>query len=106
MMIYKATIYYQNDSYVPKALKFLADKFDKDFKINIKVDDVLIPINEQDMMCVKSIKGLTNSNSTFDVDYVIIQDSLIVTETIKYWQELKTHIKKDFWVISERSLEE
>lgn len=106
MMIYKTAIYYQNDSYVPKALKFLADKFDKDFKINIKVDDVLIPINEQDMMCVKSIKGLTNSNSTLDVDYVIIQDSLIVTETIKYWQELKTHIKKDFWVISERSLEE
>lgn len=106
MMIYKTAIYYQNDSYVPKALKFLANKFDKDFKINIKVDDVLIPINEQDMMCVKSIKGLTNSNSTLDVDYVIIQDSLIVTETIKYWQELKTHIKKDFWVISERSLEE
>ena len=106
MMIYKTAIYYQNDSYVPKALKFLANKFDKDFKINIKVDDVLIPINEQDMMCVKSIKGLTNSNSTLDVDYVVIQDSLIVTETIKYWQELKTHIKKDFWVISERSLEE
>ena len=106
MMIYKTAIYYQNDSYVPKALKFLADKFDKDFKINIKVDDVLIPINEQDMMCVKSIKGLTNSNSTLDVDYVVLQDSLIVTETIKYWQELKTHVKKDFWVISERSLEE
>ena len=106
MMIYKTAIYYQDDSYVPKALKFLANKFDKDFKINIKVDDVLIPINEQDMMCVKSIKGLTNSNSTLDVDYVVIQDSLIVTETIKYWQELKTHVKKDFWVISERSLEE
>ena len=106
MMIYKTAIYYQDDSYVPKALKFLANKFDKDFKINIKVDDVLIPINEYDMMCVKSIKGLTNSNSTLDVDYVVIQDSLIVTETIKYWQELKTHIKKDFWVISERSLEE
>ena len=105
-MIYKTAIYYQDDSYVPKALKFLANKFDKDFKINIKVDDVLIPINEYDMMCVKSIKGLTNSNSTLDVDYVVIQDSLIVTETIKYWQELKTHIKKDFWVISERSLEE
>ena len=106
MMIYKTAIYYQDDSYVPKALKFLANKFDKDFKINIKVDDVLIPINEYDMMCVKSIKGLTNSNSTLDVDYVVIQDSLIVTETIKYWQELKTHVKKDFWVISERSLEE
>lgn len=106
MMIYKTAIYYQNDSYVPKALKFLANKFDKDFKINIKVNDVLIPINEQDMMCAKSIKGLTNSNSTLNVDYVVIQDSLIVAETIKYWQELKTHIKKDFWVISERSLEE
>lgn len=106
MMIYKTAIYYQDDSYVPKALKFLANKFDKDFKINIKVDDVLIPINKYDMMCVKSIKGLTNSNSTLDVDYVVIQDSLIVAETMKYWQELKTHIKKDFWVISERSLEE
>lgn len=106
MMTYKTAIYYQNDSYVPKALEFLANKFNKNFKINTKVDDVLIPVDDYDMMCVKALKGLNNMNVTLRVDYAVIQDSLINSDTVEYWQKLKTNIKKDFWVISERSLEE
>lgn len=105
-MIYKTAIYYQNDSYVPKALEFLANKFNKNFKINTKVDDVLIPVDDYDMMCVKVFKGLNSMNVTLGVDYAIIQDSLINTESAEYWQKLKANIKKDFWVISERSLQE
>lgn len=106
MMTYKTAIYYQNDSYVPKALEFLANKFNKNFKINTKVDDVLIPVDDYDMMCVKVFKGLNSMNVTLGVDYAIIQDSLINSDTVEHWQKLKTNIKKDFWVISERSLEE
>lgn len=105
-MIYKTAIYYQNDSYVPKALGFLANKFNKNFKINTKVDDVLIPVDDYDMMCVKPLKGLNSMNVTLGVDYAVIQDSLINSETVEHWQKLKTNIKKDFWVISERSLQE
>lgn len=105
-MVYKAAIYYQNDSYVPKALEFLANKFNKDFKINTKVDDVLMPIDDCDSLQIKAIKGLNNCNTTLSVDYVVIQRSLIKEGTVDYWIKLKENIKKDFWVISERSLEE
>ena len=105
-MVYKAAIYYQDDNYVPKALEFLASKFNKNFKINTKVDDVLIPVNELDMLCVKPIKGLSSCNINLSMDYAVIQDSLIKSETADYWQKLKENIKKDFWAISERSLEE
>lgn len=105
-MTYSVLIYYQNDSYVPKALEFIINKFNKNFKINTKVDDVLVPINDFDSLQIKVIKGLNNCNTTLNADYVIIQRSLIKEGTVKYWEKLKENIKKDFWVMSERSLEE
>lgn len=105
-MTYEAKIYYQNDSYIPKALNFLGGKFNKNLGIKTKVDNMIIPIGDEDVIKVGITKGLNKNNILSELDYAVIQDSLIKTETLNNWNDLKGKIKKDFWVMSERSLEE
>ena len=105
-MTYEVKIYYQNDSYIPKALNFLGSKFNKNLGIKTKIDNMIIPIGDEDIIKVGVTKGLNKDNILSELDYAVIQDSLIKTETLNNWCDLKEKIKKDFWVVSERSLEE
>lgn len=104
-MEYRATIYYLNESYVPKAINFLGEKLGKNPKLTEKVDNVLIPIGDSDAVSVITTKGLNKGNTSLYSDYVVIDDGLVKYETADLVSTLKEKTQKSWWIISERCLE-
>ena len=105
-MIYNALIYYKNDNFVPSAINFLAKKFNKYPNLKFKVDNAIIPLDNEDVLHIAISRGLNTSNTNHIIDFAVVDKSLIKEESQKYFDNLKEHVNKEYYVVSERSLEE
>ena len=105
-MIYNALIYYKNYNFVPGAINFLAEKFNKYPNLKFKVDNAIIPLDNEDVLHIAISRGLNTSNTNHLIDFAVVDKSLIKEESQKYFDSLKEHVNKEYYVVSERSLEE
>lgn len=106
-MVYKCIIYYKDDSFVAPAINFIAAQYDIHPRLTSKVDNVVIPIGENDSLKINAIKSLSRSNSQLiDTDYIIIQRNLLKPQLQELWVKLRGQARINWWIKDERVLRE
>ena len=104
--IYNALLYYSHGHFVPGGINLLAEKLNKYPNLKFKVDNAIIPLDNEDVLHIAISRGLNTSNTNHIIDFAVVDKSLIKEESQKYFDSLKEHVNKEYYVISERSLEE
>ena len=106
-MVYKCIIYYKDGSFVAPAINFIAAQYDIHPRLTSKVDNVVIPIGENDSLKINAIKSLFRSNSQLiDTDYIIIQRDLLKPQLQELWVKLREQARINWWIKDERTLRE
>lgn len=106
-MIYECIIYYKDDSFVAPAINFMAAQHDIHPRLTSKVDNVVIPIGENDSLKINAIRSLSKSNSQLiDTDYIIIQRELLKPKLQELWVKLREQARINWWIKDEKTLRE
>lgn len=105
-MNYSCKIFYANDAFACKAINFIGDQFNRNPRLEVKVEDVLIPIEGDGLLSVRLCKGINQPLQADLPNYIIIEDRLLTPDTEKFLDVEAENQFKDLWVLSERELEQ
>lgn len=108
-MTYTCVIFYLHDNLIPQAINFFGKKLGKDLSVptHFTCDNATFAISENERVVIQTVKGLSRGSiAGIRPDYFLVEDGLVTEETVQNLVFLKDTQPKDYWMFSERSLQE